>query len=49
MPIKKQLDNLKNGRATRFRSGEEAACFSLLAAIEFIFTHRRWIRWTTKN
>lgn len=25
MPTKKQLDNLKNGRATRFRSGEEAA------------------------
>ena len=29
MPTKKQLDNLKNGRATRFRSGEEAAYFSL--------------------
>lgn len=29
MPTKKQLDNLKNGIATRFRSGEEAACFSL--------------------
>ena len=25
MPTKKQLDNLKNGKATRFRSGEEAA------------------------
>lgn len=24
MPTKKQLDNLKNGKATRFRSGEEA-------------------------
>lgn len=30
MPTKKQLDNLKNGRATRFRSGEEAASKSEL-------------------